>query len=76
MRNAKSYKVTLDTGEGGETTIEAQNESQAFRLAWKWAEAGDWSVKETHIIRLYDAETDEFLGEQRAVLEATVVEEN
>lgn len=74
MKTLKSYKATLDTGAGGETTIEAQDISQAKRLAVKWAEAGDWTSTESHIIRIYDADTDEFLGEERVTIEANTQE--
>jgi len=44
MENEKlrKYKISLDDGEGGETTIRSRSEEAAIERAIKWAKKGNW----------------------------------
>jgi len=44
MENEKlhKYKISLDDGEGGETTIKAWSEEVAIERAIKWVKKGNW----------------------------------
>ena len=39
---AKTYTATIDGGEGGETTFQAQTAAEALAKAIDWARRGDW----------------------------------
>lgn len=53
------YHASLDYGQGGDTTIEADSIEEAMDGAMEWAAGGDWSVaRESMDLGLSEASLD------------------
>jgi len=46
------YKVSLDDGEGGETTLRARSDETAIERAIRWAKRGNWQNNKTIIVEI------------------------
>jgi len=54
MENEKlhKYRISLDDGEGGETTIKAWSDEAAVERAIRWAKKGNWPINRTITVEI------------------------